>query len=129
MLQFKILSGNKAGTAWVARRFPVRVGRSPSADLSLEEDGVWDQHLLVSFIPSTGVLLQAQGEALATVNGEPVREAVLHNGDAIDIGCARLQFWLAETKQRALGFREAMSWVLIGAVLLLETALLYWLLR
>lgn len=129
MLQFKILSGKKAGVTWAARRFPVRIGRSPAADLQLEEEGVWDQHVVVQFVPAAGVVLATQGEALVTVNGEPVREAVLRSGDAINVGSARLQFWLAETRQNALGLREVMTWCLIGTVLLSEVGLLYWLLR
>ena len=52
MVQLKILSGKKAGTAWVARRFPVRIGRSAGADLQLEESGVWDEHLQLDFKPA-----------------------------------------------------------------------------
>lgn len=129
MVQFKILSGKKAGTAWVARRFPVRVGRSREADLVLEEDGVWDQHLLVRFVPKQGVVVGAEGEALATVNGEPIREAVLRNGDALEIGSAKLQFWLSETRHRSLGLREALGWGLTGGVVVAEAVLLYWLLQ
>ena len=86
MVQLKVLSGKKAGTAWVARRFPVRIGRSAAADLQLEEDGVWDQHLQLDFNPAEGIVLSAQPNALATVNGQPVHQTVLRNGDAIDIG-------------------------------------------
>ena len=86
MVQLKVLSGKKAGTAWVARRFPVRIGRSAAADLQLEEDGVWDQHLQLDFDPAEGIVLSAQPNALATVNGQPVQQTVLRNGDAIEIG-------------------------------------------
>jgi pSer/pThr/pTyr-binding forkhead associated (FHA) protein len=129
MVQLKILSGKKAGATWVARRFPVRIGRSAAADLCLEEDGVWEQHLLLQRKPAEGWVLTAQGEALASVNGLSVREAVLRNGDKIQIGAAELQFWLAEARQRALGLREALTWGAIGAVCLSQIALLYWLLR
>ena len=55
MIQFSILSGKKAGTSWVARRFPVRIGRAAVSDLQIEEEGVWDQHLQVDFIPADGL--------------------------------------------------------------------------
>jgi pSer/pThr/pTyr-binding forkhead associated (FHA) protein len=129
VIQLKILSGKQAGATWVARRFPVRIGRGSTADLRLEEDGVWEQHLLLRFKPAEGWILTTQGEALARVNGQPVNEALLRNGDSIQIGAAELQFWLAEARQRALGFREAVTWGVIGLVCLSQLALLYWLLK
>ena len=83
MVQLKILSGKKAGTAWVARRFPVRIGRSAGADLQLEESGVWDEHLQLDFQHGEGIVLSAQPNALVTVNGQAVQQTVLRNGDAI----------------------------------------------
>lgn len=127
MIQLKILSGKQAGASRVAARFPVRIGRAATADLRLEEDGVWEQHLLVHFRPGQGYSLATQGEALATVNGEPVQEAVLHNGDVIRLGAAEFQFWLAEARQTGLGAREILAWLGIGAVCLGQFALLYWL--
>jgi pSer/pThr/pTyr-binding forkhead associated (FHA) protein len=129
MIQVKILSGKTAGATWVARRFPVRIGRSPAADLRLEEDGVWDQHLALEVHREDGFVLTTQGDALARVNGEPVQQAVLRNGDCIELGSVKLQFWLGEIRQTSLGLREAMAWMLIACVTLGQFGLLYWLLR
>jgi len=129
MLQLKILSGKKAGTTWVARRFPVRIGRSAEADLQLEEAGVWDQHLQLDFNPAEGIVLSAQPNALAAVNGQAVHQAVLRNGDAIDIGSLKLQFWLTETRQAGLRLREGFTWAAIAAISLGQVGLIYWLLR
>jgi hypothetical protein len=129
MVQFKILSGKKAGTVWVARRFPVRIGRSPGADLQLEESGVWDQHLQLDFNPAEGIVLSAQPNALAAVNGQAVHRTVLRNGDVIGIGLMKLQFWLAETRQTDLRFREGFTWAAIAAISLGQVGLIYWLLR
>ena len=129
MIQLKVLSGKKAGTAWVARRFPVRIGRSASASLQLEEDGVWDEHLHLDFSPAEGVVLSAQPDALASVNGQPVRQAVLRNGDAIEIGSLRMQFWLSETRQAGLRFREGLTWAAIAGISLGQVGLIYWLLH
>ena len=129
MIQLKILSGKKAGTAWVARRFPVRIGRSAAADLQLEEDGVWDQHLRLDFNPAVGLVLTAQPDALASVNGQLVEQTVLRNGDAIEIGSSRMQFWLSETRQAGLRLREGLTWSAIAAISLGQIALIYWLLR
>jgi hypothetical protein len=129
MVQLKFLSGKQAGTVWVARRFPVRIGRSVSADLQLEENGVWDQHLQLDFNLTEGIVLSALPNALATVNGQPVRQAVMRNGDAIDIGSLRMQFWLSETRQVGLSFREGLTWAGIAAVSLGQVGLIYWLLH
>ena len=129
MVQIKVLSGKKAGTVWVARRFPVRIGRAAAADLQLEEGGVWDQHLQLDFNPEEGIVLSAQANALATVNGQSVHRAVLRNGDAIDIGSLRMQFWLSEARQAGLRFREGLTWVGIAAISLGQVGIIYWLLH
>ena len=129
MVLLKVLSGTKAGTVWVARRFPVRIGRAASADLQLEEVGVWDQHLKLEFNPAEGIVLNAQPDALVSVNGHPVRQAVLRNGDAIEIGALRMQFWLSENQQAGLRFREGLTWGGIAAVSLGQVWLIYWLLH
>src|ERR1035437_9483249 len=125
MVQLKVLSGKKAGTTWVARRFPVRIGRSSAADLQLEESGVWDQHLQLDFHPQEGIVLSAQPDALVTVNGQSVRQTVLRNGDAIDIGSLRIQFWLSETRQAGLRVREGLTWAGIAAISLGQIGLIY----
>ena len=129
MVQLKVLSGKRAGTAWVVRRFPVRIGRSTTADLQLEEEGVWDQHLQLDFNPAEGIILTTQPNALATVNGQPLQQTVLRNGDAIDIGSLKMQFWLSETRQGGLRLREGLTWVAIAAISLGQVGLIYWLLR
>jgi pSer/pThr/pTyr-binding forkhead associated (FHA) protein len=129
MVQLKVLSGRKAGTAWVARRFPVRIGRSAKADLQSDESGVWEHHLQLDFDPSAGLVLTTQPDALASINGQSVQRAVLHNGDNISIGSLKLQFWLSETRQRGLRFRESLTWAAIAAISLGQVAIIYWLVR
>jgi pSer/pThr/pTyr-binding forkhead associated (FHA) protein len=129
MVRLEILSGKQAGTGWVARGFPVRIGRSPVADLRLEENGVWEDHLQLDFSPAEGFVLKARPPAQAVVNGQPVQQAILHNGDHIDIGSLKLQFWLREARQRGLRFRERLIWVGILVVCLVQVAIIYWLVR
>ena len=129
MVQLEILSGKKAGTQWVARRFPVRLGRTTAADLCLEESGVWEQHLQLHFEPPRGFVLAVQPNALATVNGEPVRETILRNGDCIEIGCVKFRFWLSETRQAGLRIREWATWGALATINAGQVALIYWLLR
>jgi pSer/pThr/pTyr-binding forkhead associated (FHA) protein len=129
MVQFRILSGKKAGAAYVARRFPVRIGRAADCELRVEEDGIWDRHAQVDFIPADGFVLAAQPNCLVAINSEPVQETVLRNGDVIEAGSLKLQFWLSETRQAGLRLRESLTWVGIGLVCLGQIALIYWLLR
>jgi pSer/pThr/pTyr-binding forkhead associated (FHA) protein len=128
MVQFKILSGKKAGSSWDARHFPVRIGRSAGSDLRLEETGVWDNHLKVGVEPSEGFLVETQANAFASINGQPIQRAVLRNGDTIELGSVKLQFWLSEARQRGQTVREAFVWTVISLVCLAQIGLVYWLL-
>jgi predicted component of type VI protein secretion system len=129
MVQLKILSGQKAGTAWEARHFPVRIGRSAESDLQLEEPGVWGDHFQIVLNPGAGYVLETFPNALMTANGQPVESAVLRNGDLLEIGSLKIQFWLSEAPQRALWFREAVVWTILAGVCLGQIALIYWLVR
>ena len=125
MIQLNILSGKTAGRPWVARRFPVRLGRAADCDLQLEGDGVWDQHVELRFDRAEGFRLNAQPDALVSVNGHSVRSARLRNGDTIQVGSVRIQFWLTGPQPRSLRTREWSVWVLITVISLIELALAF----
>lgn len=129
MVRLTILNGKKAGTEWVARRFPVRIGRSSRCDLCLEEDGVWDQHLELSLNPDQGFILTVQPEAFATVAGQSVQQTSLRNGDVIEIGALQMHFALGPTRHRNLRLREALTWIALGVLNLGQIVLIYWLVR
>jgi hypothetical protein len=93
----------------------------------LEESGVWDEHLEVAFDPAQGFLLNSRPNALVTVNRETVQTTRLRNGDSIEIGSVQIRFWLAETRQRGLRFREWFVWTIVVALSLGEVGLIYWL--
>jgi pSer/pThr/pTyr-binding forkhead associated (FHA) protein len=130
VIQLKILSGNKAGTVWVARHFPVRIGRSPHDDLQLEEPGVWQDHLRLEFLPAEGFILRPGTDSPVALNSAALTgPATLRNGDTIELGSARLRFWLADSRQARFWFREWITWAGIAAISLAQIALIYWLLR
>lgn len=129
MIQLKILSGKMAGNTFVARHFPVRIGRAAAADLRLEEPGVWDEHLQIILAGKEGFLVEAHADALTTVNGQPAQQLALRNGDLIGIGALKIQFWLGEAAQRGLKIREALVWAIIAAVTLTQLGLIYWLIQ
>jgi predicted component of type VI protein secretion system len=128
MIQFQVLSGKMAGSKQVARLFPFRIGRSPEAHLRLEDPGVWDAHAEINFHRGDGYHLAANPDSLVLVNGERFAAARLRNGDVIELGGARLRFWLADAEQKKLVFREWSTWLLIAAVAFGEIALIYLLL-
>jgi len=127
MIQFQILNGKLAGGYWAARHFPVRIGRSVENELQLEDAGVWENHFSVEFDPATGFRLQAAPEALVTINQEPVRMQELRPGDIIEIGSARLRFWLAEPVRRGLRVNEFAVWAMVAAIFGIEICMLFWL--
>ena len=126
MFQLRIFSGKLAGD-WVARRFPVRVGRAPDADLRLEEDGVWDSHLEIDLRPAEGFVLTVQPGAFASVNHQTVQQAILRNGDQIELGAVKMQFGLSPTRHRSLRLREVLTWIALGLLCPGQVALIYWL--
>ena len=128
MIQINVLSGKKAGSQVVVRRFPFRVGRAPENHLQLEDDGVWDRHLALEF-QSGGFNLSVAPGALVAVNGESFQSQTLRNGDTLTLGSAKLQFWLADARQRELRWRELFVWALIAAVTAAQIALIYRLIR
>jgi hypothetical protein len=129
MVDLHILSGKKAGTGWVVRHFPVRIGRSAANDLQLEENGVWDDHLELGFDLAQGFVLTSKTDALVSVNGETVQTTRLRNGDSIEVGSVQIRFWLAATRQRGLRLREWSVWCVVAAISLGQVALVYWLLQ
>ena len=127
MIQLNILCGKKAGARWVTRRFPVRIGRAPNAELCLDDDGVWDYHLEIGLRPREGFVLSVQSGARASINAQPVEQVFLRNGDLIELGAARLQFSLSPTRPRGLRWREILTWLALAALCLGQVALIYWL--
>jgi len=129
MVQLKVLSGKQTGTVALARRFPFVVGRNSTANLRLEEAGVWDRHLELNLQMPDGFTLKVHPQARATVNDQPVQQAVLRNGDLIAIGPVRIRFGLSETRQKGLRPREFLTWLALGALCATQVALIYRLLR
>lgn len=126
MVQLQILSGEKAGKIYSFTRFPIRIGRSSTADLSFEETGVWDSHFEINFTRE-GLILKTCPNAWVNINDKRVKEATLRSGDVILIGLLKLRFGLTPMQQRSLVFREGATWGGIGLLCLLEVAVIYWL--
>lgn len=120
MIVLQILNGNMAGVSWTARHFPVRLGRLDTNDLQLSEPGVWDEHCAIHFDPQTGFTLKPAPKALVSVNQESVQERMLRPGDSIELGGARLRFWIADPARRSLRWPETLVWGLLALVVLAQ---------
>jgi hypothetical protein len=118
MVQLKVLAGKDRGAAPVVQQFPFVVGRGASANWRIETAGVWDRHLQLDFDPHTGITATVLEGALADVNGQRFERAVLRNGDVIQFGAAKVQFWLGETRQHGFRVRETLTWLGFGALCL-----------
>jgi hypothetical protein len=129
MLQIRVLSGTKAGTICVARRFPFGIGRASSMDLCLEDDGVWDRHLVLDLTSESRITVTVQSEATATANGDCFHQVGMRNGDILAIGSVQLQLWLSETRPISFRHREWLMWIFLAALSLGQLALVYWLRR
>lgn len=127
MVQLSFLSGKMAGGHHDVRQFPFVLGRSANAHCRLEEEGVWDQHLQISLSSSEGFVLSVQPNAIASLNGQVVQQAVLRNGDMLSIGCSQIRFLLGPTRQRSLAWREYATWTAFVLLCLAQVAIIYWL--
>jgi hypothetical protein len=127
MVQLNILSGKKAGTESVARRFPFQVGRAAQNGLVLDDAGVWDRHFKIDLRPPDGAVISSAADALTTVNGDRIDQTVLRNGDVIEAGSVKLRFGLAPTQQGSLRLRETLTWIGLAGLCLGQVVLIYWL--
>jgi pSer/pThr/pTyr-binding forkhead associated (FHA) protein len=124
MVQLCVLNGSRAGTAHTASRFPCTIGRASGDDLQLTEAGVWENHLQLNLQVPEGFRLSRLGQGRAGVNGSEFDELVLRNGDVIELGAVKVQFWLAEVRQSSNRVREVLVWLGLVALVVLEGALL-----
>ena len=125
--QLHILSGNQAGARLVAGRLPFWMGRSAQDDLRLDDPGVWDRHARLELREGRHAALVASPDATTLVNHQAVQEAVLRNGDLIELGSVCLQFALSPTRHRSLRLRETLTWLGLAALSFGQIALIYWL--
>lgn len=125
MVQLRILSGKMAGDVHLVRRFPFHIGRAAGNELTLDGEGIWDNHLVLEVEKNEGFTLKTVSNAFVAVNEHPFASTRLRNGDIISFGSAKIQFWLAAPCQRGLHFRELSVWLLLAAVTGFQFFLIY----
>ena len=84
---------------------------------------------MLDLAPAKGFSLTVHSDAITSVNGKPTTQAILRNGDTIELGHAKLQFWLNQARQKGLRLDEAFTWLALVAVTVGEIFLVYWLVR
>src|ERR1700677_4720308 len=92
---------------------------------SFRQNGGWDRHLELALDPVAGYVLTAAPDALTAINGQPVRQAVLRNGDTMEIGALKIRFWLGAVRQYALPIRELVIWLAFALIAAAQVALIY----
>jgi hypothetical protein len=117
MVELQILSGNRTGTKFCGNHFPIRVGRAEGLDLSLEEPGVWPRHFQIAW-QAEGLILEAEPDALVSVNDAAVRRSLLRNGDIITLGSLKMRFSLGPVRQTSTALREWLTWIGLGTLCL-----------
>jgi pSer/pThr/pTyr-binding forkhead associated (FHA) protein len=124
MVQINVLSGRDAGAVYPLQRLPALIGRNLAADIRLEDPGIWDRHLQIEMAPDENVIFSVLPGSWALINGRQFESAPLRNGDLVEIGSVKLQFWLSQTRQRSLRLREAFTWVALGLLCAAQVALI-----
>jgi pSer/pThr/pTyr-binding forkhead associated (FHA) protein len=71
---------------------PMHIGRSPAADIPLDDASVSRRHAVVTRREDRTVILDDRSRNGVIVNGERVSEAELHDGDTIVCGHVTLRY-------------------------------------
>lgn len=125
MIEIAVLdSSSNQSSSFLPRRFPVIVGHSANSEVLLTAPGVWERHAEIHLDHAQGFVLRTCGDALTRVNGKPCQQAVLRNGDLLEVGGAKLRFWLRSTSQRKFRAREIATWIALGLLAAGQIALI-----
>ena len=97
----KAVAGRQRGSAWNLERSVVRLGRAADCDIPLDDSLASRYHAEIH-VTGQGLRVKDLGSTNKTmVNGSPIDEVPLHDGDQIQIGNTRLQVVLGGAPQPA----------------------------
>lgn len=120
MLEFFVQSGPDEGKVLRVGSPPATLGRSSANSLALNGPGVWDRHAEIGVGPDRRFQIQMLGDANGTRGDVPCRSWSLRNGESFQLGGVRVRFSIASVPQRSLSVVEAMGWLGLGLLLVLE---------
>jgi len=126
VLQLSRIRAGGAGSpsSWLVDQFPFTIGRSASAGLRLDAPGVWDAHAAITLDASTSRLrIEPHPDAVLFINGEKSGARDLRSGDVLAVGAEELAVSLSPALQTGLAAREALVWLVLGAVCAVQALL------
>lgn len=88
------------------RQVPFCIGRAPGNGLVIEDRGISRRHVLLDWVDGHLVVEDLNSRNGVLVNGRPVENAVLHSGDVIALGHAKLMVHLHGTVAEDTGGHE-----------------------
>jgi pSer/pThr/pTyr-binding forkhead associated (FHA) protein len=91
-----ILTGNFSGTEHLLAKDETLIGRNPTTDITLLDEGISREHVLILRDEATQsfTIEDLQSTNGTKLNGKRIRSAVLAHGDAIEVGHTRFRFEL-----------------------------------
>jgi pSer/pThr/pTyr-binding forkhead associated (FHA) protein len=96
-----ILTGDFEGTRHVLRNDETIIGRNPTTDITLLDEGISREHAIVSRDETSGgyTVEDLQSTNGTKVNGKRIRNASLNLGDEIEIGHTKFKFILSDDSE------------------------------
>lgn len=90
-----INNGGFEGMVYRVANAETLIGRNPTTDITLLDDGISREHALILWEPEAGeyCVEDLQSTNGTKVNGKRVRSATLESGDEIQIGHTRFTFY------------------------------------
>jgi pSer/pThr/pTyr-binding forkhead associated (FHA) protein len=91
-----ILTGDFTGTEHPLAKDETLIGRNPTTDITLLDEGISREHALILHDEATRsfTIEDLQSTNGTKVNGKRVRSAALAHGDSIEVGHTRFRFEL-----------------------------------
>ncbi len=92
--QLVIRNGGFVGMTYDLAGEETLIGRNPTTDITLLDEGISREHTLIAFDADSGThtIEDLQSTNGTRVNGKRVRSVTLHDGDEIQIGHTLFQF-------------------------------------
>jgi pSer/pThr/pTyr-binding forkhead associated (FHA) protein len=89
-----IRNGGFEGMSYALDGEETLIGRNPTTDITLLDEGISREHALIAYDPAedTYVIEDLQSTNGTKVNGKRVRSAELQHGDELQIGSTLFQF-------------------------------------
>ncbi|MBG88640.1 MAG: hypothetical protein CMO80_17305 [Verrucomicrobiales bacterium] len=113
MVQLELTAGKKK-EIFPVNSFPCNIGRGSKNNVRLKSRGVWDEHASLVFQQEHGFSIITQSHGSLIVNGDSCDRARLKNGDTIELGSARLRFWLAPIQAPSSENTDLLFWSVIA---------------